>query len=77
MLLQLINGSIGSQNVLYISFIYQTQVALAMLFFCISSSLVSWSTEEKKRRLNKNRQGRKDNVVPSHSGNYRVLTKVV
>lgn len=77
MLLQLINVSIGPQNVLYIYFIYQTQVALAMLFFCISSSLVSWSTEEKKRRLNKNRQGRKDNVVPSHSGNYRVLTKVV
>lgn len=50
MLLQLINGSIGSQNVLYISFIYQTQVALAMLFFCISSSLVSWSTEDKKKK---------------------------
>lgn len=50
MLLQLINGSIGPQNVLYIYFIYQTQVALAMLFFCISSSLVSWSTEEKKKK---------------------------
>lgn len=65
------------QNVLYISFIYQGQVALAMLCFYISSSLVSWYTEEKKGGQNKNRQGRKDNVVPSHSGNYRVMAKVV
>lgn len=66
------------QNVLYISFIYQGEVALAMLCFYIFSSLVSWSTEEKKkRRQNKNRQGRKDNVVPSHSGNYRVMARVV
>lgn len=48
---------------------------LVLSDFFLTSQLAYWE-KKKRERQNSNRQGRKDNVVPSHSDNYRVMGKV-